>query len=85
MRRVAVIGLLAICFGAAALPTRAQRLNVDPSNPYSPSVEKQKQQIYNKTVKDQQKMQKKNEKAQRKAAKKQQKEMSKSMKAAQKK
>lgn len=72
MNRVAALALLLLCY--AASPACAQRLNVDPSAPYSPQAQKEMQKAYNKAVKDQEKAAKKNQKAQRKAAKQQQKQ-----------
>ena len=84
MKRATASALLLICFGASALPARAQRLNVDPAHPYSASEQKQAEQLYKKSLKEQEKAQKKAEKAQRKAWKKQQKQMAKDDQARQK-
>jgi hypothetical protein len=82
MNRVAASAVLLLAF--AASPACAQRLNVDPSAPYSPQAQKEMQKAYNKAVKDQAKAAKKNEKAQRKAAKQQQKQIHQNAKARQK-
>ena len=63
-----------ILLGFLSLPVSAQRLNVDPKQPYSASEQKQAQKLYNKSLKQQQKAAKKNQKAQQKAWKNQQKE-----------
>ena len=61
---------------ALALPACAQRLNVDPSRPYSTSEQRQANKLYRKSLKQQ-------EKARKKAWKKQQKEANKVNKARQ--
>lgn len=71
MKRSIILGLLV---AGLAMPVCAQKLNVDPSHPYSSSEQKQADKLYKKSLKQQEKAAKKNEKAQKKAWKKQQKE-----------
>jgi hypothetical protein len=84
MKRTTTSAGLLICFAASALSAPAQRLNVDPAHPYSASEQKQAENLYKKTLKEQEKAQKKTEKAQHKAWKKQQKQMNKDNEARQK-
>jgi len=75
--------LLLLCLAALPNGARAQRLNVDPAHPYSPSEQKQADKLYKKSLKQQEKAQKKGEKARHKQFKKQQKEANKVNKARQ--
>jgi IMP dehydrogenase/GMP reductase len=74
MKRFARLALALICIGGAARLVEAQRLNVDPAHPYSGAEQKQNEQLYKKSLKQQEKAQKKAEKARRKEHKKQLKE-----------
>jgi hypothetical protein len=74
MKHFARIVLALICVGSAASLVEAQRLNVDPTRPYSSDEQRQNEQLYKKSLKQQEKAQKKEEKALRKARKKQLKE-----------
>jgi len=71
MKHFARIVLALICVGSAASLVEAQRLNVDPTRPYSSDEQRQNEQLYKKSLKQQEKAQKK---ALRKARKKQLKE-----------
>ena len=74
MKLVAGLTLAMMFFSAEPQLARAQRLSVDPAQPYSAAEQKQSEKLYKKSLKQQEKAQKKDQKARHKERKKQQKE-----------